>query len=96
MNYLMNLGIDKETIDEIIEKNGNAIIPSFEYNEEKITNIINYLKYVGIKNIRELLIYEVDLFLRDFDKIKRKIRVEDFETIYNINGDYTYIEEIEF
>lgn len=94
MNYLKDLGISENTINEIIEKNDEAIIPTFEYNQEKITDIINYLRYVGIKNIDQLLIYEVDLFLKDYEEIKKLIRVEDFETIYNINNDWMYIEEL--
>ena len=94
MNYLIDLGIKQETIDRIIELNSGAIIITFECNQEKITNIINYLKYVGIKNIDDLLIYEVDFFLKDFEEVKRKIKIEDYETIYNINQDWAYIEEI--
>lgn len=94
MNYLMDLGIKQETIDRIIELNSGAIIITFECNEENITNIINYLRYVGIKNIDDLLIYETDFFLKDFEEVKRKIRREDYETIYNINQDWIYIEEI--
>ena len=94
MNYLIDLGIKQETIDRIIELNSGAIIITFECNQEKITNIIKYLKYVGIKNIDDLLIYEVDFFLKDFEEVKRKIRIEDYETIYNINQDWAYIEEI--
>ena len=94
MNYLINLGINDKTINEIIEKNGEAIIPTFECNQEKITDIINYLKYVGIKNIDDLLIYEVDFFLKDLEEVKKKIRVENFETIYKINSDWMYIEEL--
>lgn len=94
MNYLIDLGISEETINQIIEVNDEAIIPSFEYNEENITNIINYLKYVGIKNIEDLLIYEVDFFLKDFEEVKKLIRMEDRETIYNINQDWINIEDI--
>lgn len=96
MNYLINLGISEETLNKIIEVNGNAIILSIECNEESITNIINYLKYIGIKNIEDLLIYEIDFFLNDFEEIKKKLRRENVMDIYNINMDFTYIEKIEF
>ncbi len=94
MNYLMNLGFSEEIINKIIKQNGDAIIPSFECNKDNIVNIINYLKYIGIRNIDQLLVYEVDLFLKDYEEIKKKIRVEDFETIYNINNDWIYVENI--
>lgn len=94
MSYLIELGIKQQTIDRIIELNSGAIIITFECNQENITNIINYLKYVGIKNIEDLLIYEVDFFLKDFEEVKKLIRMEDRETIYNINQDWINIEDI--
>lgn len=94
MKYLIELGINQETINKIIETNSESISMSFECNQENITNIINYLRYIGIKNIDQLLIYEVDFFLKDFEEVKKIIRREDLETIYNINKDWTYIEEI--
>lgn len=94
MKYLIELGISEETIKKILEINSEAISISFECNEENITNIINYLKYVGIKNIEDLLIYEVDFFLKDFEEVKKLIRMEDRETIYNINQDWINIEDI--
>ena len=94
MNYLINLGISEETLNKIIEINDEAIILSIECNEENITNIINYLRYIGIKNIEDLLIYEIDFFLNDFEEIKKKLRRENAIDIYNINTNYTYIEKL--
>lgn len=94
MNYLLELGFSNDIINKILEVNGDAISLSFECNEENIRNIINYLKYIGIKNIDKILIYEVDFFLNDFEEIKRKIRYENYEVIQNINSDYTYIESL--
>ncbi len=96
MNYLIDLGVSKETLNKIIEVNGTTIILSIECNEESITNIINYLKYIGIKNIDDLLIYEIDFFLNKFEDVKKKLRMENVQDIYNINRDFTYIEKIEF
>ena len=94
MNYLINLRINEENLNKIIEINDEAIILSIECNEENITNIINYLRYIGIKNIEDLLIYEIDFFLNDFEEIKKKLRRENAIDIYNINTNYTYIEKL--
>lgn len=94
MNYLLDLGIKRKTLDKITEKNGEAISLSIECNEKNITNIIKHLKNIGIKNIDDLLIYEIDFFLNDFEIIKNRIKINDYEKIYNINTDWTYIEEI--
>ena len=94
MKYLIDLGISEETLNKIIEVNDEAIELSIECNEKNITNIINYLKYIGIKNINDLLIYEIDFFLNDFEEIKKKLRRENVVDIYNINNDFTYIEKL--
>lgn len=94
MNYLLELGINEKTIKNIIDHYGEAISLSIECNEENITNIIKYFYQIGIKNIDQLLIYEMDIFLTDFEKIKNKFDKVDLETINNINDDFTYIEEI--
>jgi len=92
MNYLLDLGFNNETINKILEINGDTISLSFECNEENITNIINYLKKIGIKNIDQILIYEVDFFLNNFEEVKRKIN--NYEIIDNINEDYAYVENL--
>lgn len=94
MNYLLDLGIKNETIERILKHNNETIYYSIESNKENITNIINYLKSIDIKNIDELLIYEIDFFLNDFEKIKEKITKYDIDKIKCINDDCTYIEEI--
>lgn len=94
MNYLIDLGIKKDTIDKIIDINGDAITLSLESNEENITNIINYLKQIGIKNVEQLLIYEIDFFLQDIEEVKEKLKKEDYEKIFYINSDWYYIETL--
>lgn len=94
MNYLLELGINKNSLEKIINHNGEAIYFSIESNVENITNIINYLKSINIKNIDELLIYEIDFFLNNYEDIKNKITKYDIDKINNINNDCTYIENI--
>lgn len=94
MKYLIDLGINQNIIDKIIEANGNAITLTLESNEENITNVINYLRYIGIKNIEQLLIYEIDFFLQDLEKVKEKLKKEDYEKIFYINSDWSYIETL--
>ena len=94
MNYLIDLGINKKTKEKIIDINGDAIALSLESNKENITNIINYLKYINIRNIEELLTYEIDFFLQDYEKVKEKLKKEDYEKIFYINSDWSYIETL--
>ena len=90
MDYLIELGIDSSTIDEIIENNGSGIVLSFENNRENIINIINYFNDIGIFNIDELLIYETDVFLESFDSIKKRITKD---LVNYINDDYIFVEK---
>ena len=94
MKYLINLGIKEKTLDKILKQNGDAIELSIECNKENITNIILFLKQIGIQNIDSLLIYEIDIFLTNFEIIKSKLIQCDKETINAINEDFTFIEEI--
>lgn len=93
MNFLNNLGISNETIKNIIKYNDESIKLTIECNEKNITKIINFFKEIGIKNIDELLTYEIDIFLKDYDLLKYQIIKSDIEKIVeNINQDYTAIE----
>ena len=92
MNNLKELGINNNTIERIINNNSESIIFTIENNIENIREIINYMKQIGIYNIDELLVYEIDYFLLDINILKEKINNQ--EIIDNINNDCTYIEKI--
>lgn len=83
--------IDENTLKRITEINGESIIYTIETNKENISEIIDYLKKIGVKPINELLIYEFDFFLMDIDSIKNKLNNE---LIENINNDYICVEEL--
>jgi hypothetical protein len=83
--------IDENTLKRITEINGESIIYTIETNKENISEIIDYLKKIGVKPINELLIYEFDFFLMDIDSIKNKLNNE---LIENINNDYICVEDL--
>ncbi len=91
MDFLIDLNIKKDTIENIKKLKGNNIEIDIKSNKEEITNIINYFKKLGINNIDELLIYELDTFFQDYDYIKENITSN---TVEQINDDYTYIENL--
>ena len=86
--------IDENLLDEIIKYNDESIVFSLESNKDNIKKVIDYLESIGIKNIEELLKYEIDIFLHDLRFIKKKIHPDDIDLINNINDDCTFIEEI--
>lgn len=89
-----HLNIDDNTIDKIIQMNGEGILFSLEQNIENIKEIIIYLEEIGIKPINELLIHEIDFFLKDPKEVKELLKKDNIELINNINDDYICIEEL--
>ena len=83
--------IDENTLKRITEINGESIIYTIETNKENISEIIDYLKKIGVKPINELLIYEFDFFLMDINEIKNRLNNE---LIEDINNDYICVEEL--
>lgn len=86
--------INEDLLSEIIRHNGEAIVFSLESKKESINRIINYLESIGIKNIDELLKYEIDLFLRDLSSVKKMIQPDDIDLINSINDDCACVEDI--
>ena len=80
MNYLLELGFDKETIDLLKNTLPENTIKTFEKEQENITNNINYLKNLGVKNYMDAFIKFYNMFLldtKDFDDIFNKYDNED-------------------
>ena len=86
--------INEDLLSEIIRHNGEAIVFSLESKKENINRIINYLESIGIKNIDELLKYEIDLFLRDLSSVKKMIQPDNIDLINSINDDCICVEDI--
>ena len=89
MDFLYEFGISDDTINSIIEHNGEGIVLSFLSNKDSICEIIRYFKSIGIIDISSLLIYKVDLFLEDIEVIKKKIT---WDFVGAINNDFTVID----
>ena len=86
--------INEDLLSEIIRHNGEAIVFSLESKKESINRIINYLESIGIKNIDELLKYEIDIFLRDLSSVKKMIQPDNIDLINSINDDCICVEDI--
>ena len=86
--------INEDLLSEIIRHNGEAIVFSLESKKESINRIINYLESIGIKNIDELLKYEIDIFLRDLSSVKKMIQPDNIDLINSINDDCACFEDI--
>lgn len=91
MKYLIDLGISKEIINGLNDAN----IYDFKMNEKKISEIILYLKSIGITNLDELIKQETYIFYTDLELIKRAFEIPNKnEIVDSINNDIVAIEEI--
>ena len=91
MEFLIILGIKIDTINKL-EQN-----PSFVFdlvaNKEECSRIISYLKFIGIKNIDDLILYRQDLFLKTKEEVANLFnRTEMRYIIDKINEDATNID----
>ena len=86
--------INEDLLSEIIRHNGEAIVFSLESKKESINRIINYLESIGIKNIDELLKYEIDIFFHDLSSVKKMIQPDNIDLINSINDDCACFEDI--
>ena len=75
MDYLVENGISNETINSLKKKYPQNIIDLLEFNYLNVTEVINYLKSIGIttSNIERLFFVNIDVFFKSLDSLKEKI-----------------------
>ena len=95
IDFLSQVGISQKTINEIKNKNTNSTLFDLSCNEDDCLKIIKYLKELGIKNIDELLIYEIDVFKLPFIELVKKFGNFNIPLFVSfINDDVTAIENV--
>ena len=93
MNFL-DLDLNELQIYKQIEtQNGKAAFSDLHLNAENAKKIIHFLKSIGIINIGDLLVYELDIFLNDYEEIKNIFNRDDIQNVVTeINNDVFSIE----
>lgn len=95
LDFLIDLGVKKETISGIENKLFDGFLYSLNCNEFEIEKIIKYFNDIGIKCIDEILLEDTDLFLNSFKAIKDKFEKYDIKRLVEaINNDYEVIFQI--
>ena len=93
--FLKEYNINEEIIDEIRRHNSDAVFSDLCLREEETKEVIDYLMSLNIEPIEELLIYKIDLFFMDINKLKNIFEKPNKEEIINrINDDFFTIDEI--
>lgn len=75
MNYLKDYNINDENIENIkrILEVADVNIDMFLFNEEKIKNILDLFKNIGVNNLYEIIITNPYMFYDTVKSIKTKI-----------------------
>lgn len=94
MNILKQLGFDDILINEVIKQNSEAILTDLDNNSKLVKDNVMLLRSVNIVCIEELFIYEVDIFLTDTNKLKKKlVNMSDLnDFVSSVNEDFFNIE----
>ena len=95
MIEFLNKYLDNTSINEINVKLDNTILYNLNCNMKNVLEIINYLRSIGIINIKDLIIYKTDLFLDNKDDIINLFSKFNIDDIVNkINNNYVVIDEL--
>lgn len=71
MDYLKNYGFTKEDIKDIYDNLDEEDVHELIIHEDRIINILNYLKSIGITNLKEIIRCRTELFYISSSIIKR-------------------------
>ncbi len=73
MDYFKEYGLIDDDISDIEEFIDNDDINNYYVNELKVIEILNYLKSIGINNIKDILKYKSNMFYESVETIKKNI-----------------------
>ncbi len=93
MNYIKNYGLTDEDIKEIEEYLSDEDINNYYVSELRVAEILDYLKSLGIKNIKDILMYKSNIFYESVNTIKKNIP-NDKIIIELINEDYQNLDRL--
>lgn len=95
IDFLNDVGISDITVNKLYNEYNSSTIFDLSCNEDECIKIINYFKELGILNIEELLLYEIDVFKLNFEKLVKKFSNFNIPLFVSmINDDYVAIEHI--
>lgn len=95
MNFLLEEGFPKETIEKIKNHYDESMIEQFILEEENVKDVIHYFQKIGIKEIDLLLQTRLEVFTKDINSIKDAfLRHNIKEQVELINQDINNIDFI--
>lgn len=96
INYLKEYNITEETIEGLKKSYYEELIDMLSINQFAVRKVIEYLRNLGVKDFNQIILYNLPIFLADYDYVKECFeKVNDLKkTIDMINEDYMYIHEV--
>ena len=95
MNFLLDYGVDKNTIQKIKENNEPSTVFYFLTLKENVKEVINYLKYIKVEVIDTLLVNRLELFLLPVERIKERFESYNIEVLVQlINEDINVLNNV--
>lgn len=92
MNFLLDCGIDSETLAKIRLNNSHQLVLDAEWNIERVIGSINYLKKIGINVLDKILINRFDIVLRGEENLRESFNKTSQERLVRmINKDIKYL-----
>lgn len=88
IDFLKDFGLNENEIKEIEEINSGFNLYNLNNNEYNVVKMIEYLNQNGVKNIKYILMYNMDLFFNSFDVFKDMFDKKDKIIIDIINMEY--------
>ena len=99
MDFLLKYDLNDEDIEEIVNRNGEAIIKNVLLNKDNVVEVIDYLLEVGIDKsvIKELFVEQIGMFFRTKEEIADVFDEYEIDSIIkSLNYDVNTVDLIEF
>ena len=92
MDFLIDEEITVDKINNIEDSNDMGLIYNFICQNKNALAVLRYFKEIGITSIDRLLIYKLEIFLVDVEKIKKAFNEYDASVLVQlINEDINAI-----
>ena len=99
MEFLMDYGLTKEDVEEIIRNNDQTVLSNIVLNKNNVRSVIKYLGELGVSKttVKELFIYQIGFFFRTKSEIESVFDEYEMDSILkSLAYDVNTVDLIEF
>lgn len=99
MEFLLELGLTSDDIEDIKLHNDDAVIKNVILNQNNVRKIVNYFNEIGLarETIKDLFVLQIGMFHRTKEEIESVFDEYELESIIkSLNYDVNTVDLIEF